>query len=120
EIVRAPSHRPMPGGPGVRWGESGDADSLSPVKVLVVEDAAPIRARMVALLAEVPGVVAVLEAEDVAQATRHLRAAEPGIVVLDLHLRDGESGLPFVRLARHERPRILIVVVTNLPTEQHR
>jgi DNA-binding NarL/FixJ family response regulator len=90
------------------------------VNVLVVEDAAPIRARMVMLLAEVPGVAAVIEAEDVAQATLHLRACGPEILVLDLHLRHGESGLPFLRLARRERPRIVIIVVTNLPTDQHR
>jgi two-component system OmpR family response regulator len=89
------------------------------VNVLVVEDAAPVRARMAALLAEVPGVVAVLEAGTLSEALLEFRAYAPQVVVLDLHLHD-ESGLGFVPLARQERPAVVIIVVTNLPSEQHR
>jgi DNA-binding response OmpR family regulator len=89
------------------------------VKVLVVEDAAPVRARMAALLAEVPGVVGVLEAGTLSEAIREFRAFAPQVVVLDLHLHD-ENGLVFVALARRERPAVVIIVVTNLPSEQHR
>jgi two-component system OmpR family response regulator len=89
------------------------------VKVLVVEDAASVRARMVALLAEVPGVAAVFAAENLAEAVTEFRSLGPQVVVLDLHLH-GESGLVFVPLARQERPAVVIIVVTNLPSEQHR
>ncbi len=85
------------------------------VKVLVVDDVARVRARLVAMLAEIAGVTAVLEASGVAPAIAALRAHTPDIVVLDLHLGE-ESGLTLARLSKLERPSGLVIVITNQPT----
>jgi DNA-binding NarL/FixJ family response regulator len=85
------------------------------VKVLVVDDVARVRARLVAMLKEIAGVTAVLEASAVAPAIALLRAHAPDIVVLDLHLGE-ESGLTLARLSKLERPGGLLIVMTNQPT----
>ncbi len=84
--------------------------------VLVVDDAAPVRARLGAMLAEIPGVAGVVTAAAVAQAIDALRTQTPEIIVLDVHLR-GESGLVMVPLLKRARPGPLLIVVTNEPTE---
>jgi CheY-like chemotaxis protein len=85
------------------------------VKVLVVDDVARVRARLVAMLAEIAGVTAVLEADGVAPAIAAWRAHVPDIVVLDLHLGE-ESGLTLARFAKLERLGGLLIVMTNQPT----
>jgi DNA-binding NarL/FixJ family response regulator len=85
------------------------------VKVLVVDDAALVRVRLVEMLREIAGVTAVIEADRVAVAMDALRRWAPEVVVLDLHLR-GHSGLGFARLVRVERPSVLLIVMTSEPT----
>lgn len=86
-----------------------------PVKVLVVDDVARVRARLVAMLAEIAGVTAVLEASGVAAAIVAWRAQRPDIIVVDVHLGE-ESGLTLARLSKLERPSGLVIVMTNQPT----
>jgi two-component system, OmpR family, response regulator len=85
------------------------------VVVLVVEDAALVRARMAAMLAEIPGVHAVIEAACTAQALDALNVWTPRVVVLDVHL-GRENGLPFARVLKRQRPEALLIVVTNQPS----
>ncbi len=89
------------------------------VKVLVVDDAAAVRARLGAMLAELPCVGSVIEADTYALAVEVLSAWAPDIIVVDLHLR-GESGLGLLSIARRDRPSALLVVMTNHPTARHR
>jgi CheY-like chemotaxis protein len=89
------------------------------VKVLVVDDSVPVRKRVAASLAEIPGVDAVLECGGNVEAIELLRAQSPQIVVLDLNLR-GESGLTFMHHAKQDGLRPLVIVLTNEPSERHR
>jgi DNA-binding NarL/FixJ family response regulator len=88
------------------------------VKVLVVDDAPAVRARVVGMLGEISG-ACVAEAASVSTALLALASEEPDLVVIDLHLA-GESGLDVVVHARRERPAALLVVLTNDPSEHHR
>jgi DNA-binding NarL/FixJ family response regulator len=85
------------------------------VKVLVVDDAALVRGRLVEMLREIAGVTAVFEADRIAGAVDVLHARAPEVVLLDLHLRD-HSGMGFARLVRVERPGVLLIVMTSEPT----
>jgi two-component system, NarL family, response regulator DevR len=89
------------------------------VKVLLVDDAASVRSRLGAMLAEIPGVAIVIEAESAAEAAEALGAIAPEIVVLDLHLGP-ESGMSLLSLVKRNRPTALLIVMTNHPTERHR
>ena len=89
------------------------------MKVLVVDDVAAVRTRVAAMLGEVPGVEAVIQADCAARALVRLRLDAPEIVVLDLHLR-GESGMTFAPVVKRERPDAILIVLTNDPSEHHR
>jgi two-component system OmpR family response regulator len=89
------------------------------VKVLLVDDAAPVRARLGSMLAEVPGVSEVIEADGLGRALEALLARAPEIVVLDLHLRH-ESGMTLLPGAKRDFPVVLVIVMTNQPSERHR
>jgi two-component system, OmpR family, response regulator len=89
------------------------------VKVLIVDDAAPVRARLGEMVAELPGVASVVEADTCALAVEVLCAWGPDVIVVDLHLR-GESGLGLLSLAKRNRPEALLIVMTSHPTARHR
>lgn len=85
----------------------------------MVDDSAPVRARLVALLAEVRGVEEILQASGTLDAIAIVRRRQPHVVLLDLHL-GVESGLALVPSALAEQPGTVVIVLTNLPTELHR
>jgi DNA-binding NarL/FixJ family response regulator len=89
------------------------------VRILVVENAAPVRARLAEMLGEIAGVIAVLEAGSFDEASALLQVVVPEVVVLDLHL-GRQSGMDLLPIARARRADALLVVVTNDPTEHHR
>jgi DNA-binding NarL/FixJ family response regulator len=89
------------------------------VKILVVDDSAVVRSRLVAMLAEQPGVTCVDEASDVTAALALLAKSPPAVVVLDLHL-PGRNGFVVLEALARMAPRPYSIVLTNDPTEQHR
>ena len=90
-----------------------------PLKVLVVDDSPALRERLIEMLSQVTGLKVVGEAESVADAQRAIEELKPGLVVLDLQLRDG-SGLEVLREAKRVQPNIKLVVFTNQPELQYR
>ena len=62
------------------------------MRVLVVDDEAPARRRLVRMLAELPGLELAGEAEDAESALRVIEAVAPDLVLLDIQL-PGMSGL---------------------------
>jgi CheY-like chemotaxis protein len=99
-------------------------ESAAPL-VLVVEDEAPNRALLRAVLSrsadEWLRVATVLEAADLAQARRHLRTQPVDLVLLDVRLPDG-SGLDLAEELRDgvlgNRPRVVILSASVLPMER--
>jgi DNA-binding NarL/FixJ family response regulator len=89
------------------------------MRVLVVDDHACVRERIAAMLAEVPGVDAVLTCDNGHQAMELLSNQAPNVIVLDLHLRS-ESGLALAHRIKHIRPETLTIVLTSDPSERHR
>ena len=89
------------------------------LRVLLVDDSASVRRRL-ALLLEEMGEVQVVEAADVASALEEARRLGPDVVVLDIRLRGGETGLAVLDvLERLEEPP-LVIVLTNHPAEHYR
>ncbi len=85
-----------------------------PVRVYLVEDAPSFRDRLFDFLAE-PGEVEMIgSAETEAEALRQLRAEQPDVVIVDLHLKAG-SGFGVIDSLRALRPTPppTIVVLTN-------
>ena len=93
--------------------------SQRPTTVYIVEDSAPLRARIIEMLEQVSRPRIVGEAEAALEAIVGIRATRPDAVVLDLNLRQS-SGLDVLRAFSRDLDAPLFIVVTNQPSEQHR
>jgi DNA-binding NarL/FixJ family response regulator len=81
----------------------------SGAKVLVVEDSAAMRARIVWELGELSEVEQILQAEDLASGLLLLDAHRPAVAVLDLHLRK-ELAFPILeRIQRDQLPTVSVI-----------
>lgn len=92
--------------------------TIEQVRILVVDDSAAIRSRLVAMLREIPGV----EAHEAAGADEALALAEASpldLVVLDLHM-PGKGGLEILPALKQLAAAPRVVVLTSHPTDQHR
>jgi CheY-like chemotaxis protein len=88
------------------------------MRILVVDDSPAVRARLVALLGEIPG-VHVEEADHADEAVARVRTRTIDVVVLDLHM-PGRNGLEaLVEIKQTPQPP-LVIVWTAHPTEHSR
>lgn len=94
-------------------------DSPNPVAVYVVEDSAPIRARLIDMLGQSCQPRIVGEAETATDAIAGIGSTAPDVVILDLNLRQS-SGLDVLRAFEHHPDAPLFIVVTNEPSPKHR
>jgi DNA-binding NarL/FixJ family response regulator len=87
--------------------------------VFLVEDSAPIRARLAEMLGLVEGVSIVGEAETPASAIEGILRTRPDSVVLDIQLTGG-SGIEVLRKVCPVAPHIVFIMLTNHPDPQYR
>lgn len=88
------------------------------MRILVVDDSAAIRARLVEMLREVPGVEP-QEATGADEALEAIRASAPDVVVLDVHM-PGKSGIDVLPMIKALPSPPVVVILTSHPTEHHR
>ena len=88
------------------------------MKVFLVEDAPLLRERLTALIGSV-GASTIGHAEGAREAIDGILAARPDVVVLDLHLKEG-NGFDVLRAVRKAAPGIAFFVLTNHPHEGYR
>ena len=84
----------------------------APLSVLLVEDAAPVRQRLCALIAEIPSLRLIGQAATVAEASSFFDTAEPTAVVLDLGLPDG-TGIDILRHVRETNSKCVVIILSN-------
>ncbi len=88
------------------------------LKVLIVDDSAMIRERLVALLNEIDGVEVIGQAATAALAVDALRRLKPDAMTMDLRLPDG-NGMDLLRLIQRERLPTAVIVLTSYPYPQY-
>jgi two-component system, NarL family, response regulator DevR len=93
--------------------------TLATVKVFLVEDSPLLRSRLETMLASIPGATLVGHASGAREAIDAIDAAGPDIVVLDIHLDEG-NGFDVLRAMQHRSPRPAVYVLTNFPGEAYR
>jgi DNA-binding response OmpR family regulator len=86
--------------------------------VLVVDDSAEVRERLVAMLEDVGG-VSVQAAEGCGEAAAALARCPPDVAVLDVSLADG-SGLDLLRAIRDAGLPTTVIILTNDPSPDMR
>ncbi|CAN7613152.1 response regulator [Trinickia sp. LjRoot230] len=86
---------------------------LPAINVFLVEDYAPIRDRLAALIGSVEGVKIVGVADEPDAAFAGIRASQPHVVIVDLQLKSGASGLTVLKWLRQHAPDAAALVLTN-------
>jgi DNA-binding NarL/FixJ family response regulator len=91
-----------------------------PLEIFLVDDSAPVRERLLAMLAAIAGVFVVGQAENAALAIRDILELRPQVVLLDLKLGDGGSGFDVLRAVRPQAPEIDFYLLSNFSTPAYR
>jgi DNA-binding NarL/FixJ family response regulator len=89
------------------------------VKVFLVEDAPLLRERLETIIASIPGSATVGHAAGAQEALRAIAAAQPDVVVLDIHLAEG-NGFDVLRGLKAAGLAPEVYVLTNFPQEAYR
>ena len=97
----------------------GSMHTSRPTQVYIVEDSAPIRARITEMLHRMSGVRVVGESATVPQAVVDILSLRPDSVLLDLDL-GGASGMQVLHAIHGLAPEIAFVVLTNHAEPQYR
>ena len=89
------------------------------MNVFLVDDSVVIRQRLRRLLADVQDVQVVGEAGEVKEATDAILEQKPDVVLLDIHLFNG-NGIEVLQRLKHEKPAPAVIILTNYPYPQYR
>jgi len=89
------------------------------MQVLIVDDSALVRERLVELLDGIPNVEIVGQAATAADGIAALNALHPDFVILDLKMPDGD-GLAVLNAAKHLEHAPVVAMLTNYPMAQFR
>lgn len=82
-----------------------------PIRVLIVDDHAPFRAGLRALLTSVPEVEVAGEAENGEDAIREAAKLQPDVILMDIQM-PGMNGIEATRLIYQSSPHIGVIVLT--------
>lgn len=88
-------------------------------RVYIVEDSAPIRARLAEMLSGMDRVSVVGESGNAREAVAGILRVRPDSVLLDLNLM-GRTGIDVMRSVHPKAPEIVFVVLTNHAEPQYR
>lgn len=89
------------------------------LKIFLVDDSAPVRERIEAMLAGIAGARIVGQAAEAAAAVRDILAGQPDVVVLDLKL-GAASGFDVLRALREAGSRAEVYMLSNFATPAYR
>ena len=94
-------------------------ETTAMTRVYIVEDSAPIRARLAEMLSLMERVSVVGESANAREAVAGILRVRPDSVLLDLNLM-GCTGIDVMRSVRPKAPEIVFVVLTNHAEAQYR
>lgn len=89
------------------------------MKVFMVEDSAVIRERLKRLLAEIPEVQVVGETGDAQVALAAILEQRPDVVLLDIHILNG-NGIDVLQRLKQERVAPAVIILTDYPYPEYR
>jgi DNA-binding NarL/FixJ family response regulator len=89
-----------------------------PIRVVVVDDHPLFRIGIISLLETLEGVEVIGSAETADEAVEVVLASSPAVVLMDLDLAAGSSGIDATRRINRERPDIGVLVLTMLGDDE--
>lgn len=89
------------------------------MKLLIVDDSELIRTRLLRLLNGIPGIEAIHTVDTLAQTLESVRRVSPTLVILDLHLSDGNS-VQIINPLKQLEPGMKVAMLTNDASEFNR
>ena len=89
------------------------------MKLLVVDDAAPLRRRIVSAVSQIQAIEVVGNVRHVRGAVQEIGRLRPHVVILDIHLPGG-SGICVLESIKHELPPTIVIMFTDLPAARYR
>jgi DNA-binding NarL/FixJ family response regulator len=92
---------------------------MTDMKILVVDDSELIRLRLVRQIAALPGVQRVMTASGCLLAQHLVASLQPALVVLDLHLPDGDP-VRLIPQFKLDHPDLKVAVLTNDASDYNR
>jgi DNA-binding NarL/FixJ family response regulator len=82
------------------------------MKILLVDDSAPVRDSMKKLLSAIPHVEIIGEAENSCAALKLIKDLQPEVVILDIFLKEG-SGFDVLQKIKNRENSPIVIVLTN-------
>ena len=92
--------------------------SMTPIKILVVDDHPVVRRGLQSLLGDAKDLQIVGEATNGAEALQQIAALKPDVVLMDIRLPNAD-GVQVTRRVRREHPQVKIIILTTYDDEQH-
>lgn len=89
------------------------------VEVVIADDSAAVRERLVSMLSELKGVEVTGQAQNVEEAIASIRTLKPRAVILDIRMPGG-SGINVLQNIKREQPSPVVIILTNYPYLQYR
>jgi len=89
------------------------------MKVLVVDDSALLRERLVSMISELPEVTTIGQAQDSSQALSTVQKLNPDVVILDIRLSEG-NGIEILQRIKKKNAAPVTIMFTNYPYSQYR
>jgi DNA-binding NarL/FixJ family response regulator len=89
------------------------------IKVFIADDSLVVREHLVTMLDELPRIVIVGQAENVAEAINGILELRPDIVILDIRMPGG-SGIDVLQTIKQDQPAPVVIVLTNYPYPAYR
>lgn len=89
------------------------------MKIFLVDDSVVIRQRLRRMLTEVKGLEVIGESWDAQEATDAILKKKPDVVLLDIHLLDG-NGIDVLQTLKKAKPAPVVIILTNHPSLKYR
>ena len=89
------------------------------MKVVVVDDSALLRERLVSMISELPEVTTISQAQDASQALNSVQKLNPDVVILDIRLSEG-NGIEILQHIKKKDSAPVTIMFTNYPYPQYR
>ena len=89
------------------------------MKVLIVEDSAILRQRIIGVLSDLRGIEVICEAQDAQEAFLAVGELHPDVMTLDIQLRTG-SGIDVLQQVKRQDRAPIVIMLTNYSSPPYR